>query len=131
MTNRNTGSFVGINHVQLAAPPGSEDRARHFYGELLGLLEIEKPEALRARGGVWFQCGEQQLHIGIEEDFQPARKAHPALQLVNLTALGALEAQLTLEGVRTQRDEGLEGYRRFYAEDPFGNRLEFVCPLEY
>jgi catechol 2,3-dioxygenase-like lactoylglutathione lyase family enzyme len=126
-----TSSIIGIHHVQLAGPAGCEEEARGFYGGLLGLLELDKPGTLAGRGGVWFECGTHQLHIGIEEDFQPARKAHPAFQLVNLTTLTALEAELELAGVQVQPDDKLTGYKRFYAFDPFGNRLEFVCPLEY
>jgi catechol 2,3-dioxygenase-like lactoylglutathione lyase family enzyme len=122
-------TFVGLHHVQLSAPTGCEPVARRFYGELLGLREIEKPSALAARGGVWFECGDHQLHIGVEPDFHAARKAHPAFQLINLTTLNALEARLELEGVEIQHDdETFPGYRRFYVRDPFDNRLEFICP---
>ena len=85
----------GLDHVQLACPPGGEDEARRFYGELLGLTEIEKPPALAARGGVWFECGaSQQLHLGVEEGFSPARKAHPALLVANAASLEALAERL-------------------------------------
>jgi catechol 2,3-dioxygenase-like lactoylglutathione lyase family enzyme len=110
--------------VQLAAPPGGEDDARRFYGELLGLAEIAKPEALRARGGVWFACGDShQLHVGIEEPFAPARKAHPALAVDDLDGLAA---RLADAGVEVVWDDAIPGVRRFYAADPFGNRVEFV-----
>jgi catechol 2,3-dioxygenase-like lactoylglutathione lyase family enzyme len=74
-------NVVGLDHVQVAAPPGCEAEARRFYGTLLGLVEIEKPELLRRRGGVWFRCGEQQLHVGVEAGFVPANKAHPAIRV--------------------------------------------------
>lgn len=112
--------IAGLDHVQLAAPPGCEDEARHFYGELLGLTEIPKPEPLRARGGVWFQVGAQQLHIGVEEAFVPARNAHPALRVDDLDALAARLAP------NVMWDESLPGVRRFYSADPFGNRIELL-----
>ena len=91
--------FEGIDHVQLAAPLGCEPAARRFYGELLGLPELPKPEALAARGGAWFQCGAQQIHIGVEQEFRPAKKAHPALRLTSEGALIALRARLEAAGV--------------------------------
>jgi catechol 2,3-dioxygenase-like lactoylglutathione lyase family enzyme len=114
---------LGIDHVQIAAPPGCEPEARRFYCELLGLAEIDKPEALRARGGVWFSLGDQQLHVGIEPDFTPARKAHPALR-VAASRLAALAARLAQAGAPVHWDSALRGTRRFYTEDPWGNRLE-------
>ena len=114
----------GLDHVQLACPPGSEDEARRFYGGLLGLTEIDKPEPLRARGGVWFECGKaQQLHLGVEKPFAPARKAHPALLVESASALEDLAARLPT----VRWDEDLPGYRRFYTDDPFGNRLELLA----
>jgi catechol 2,3-dioxygenase-like lactoylglutathione lyase family enzyme len=113
---------VRIDHVQVAAPPGCEEEARAFYGGLLGLAELEKPPALRARGGVWFALGKgQQLHVGVEQEFVPARKAHPAFAVDDLDALAARIGDVTW-------DEELPGVRRFYAADPFGNRLEFLGP---
>jgi catechol 2,3-dioxygenase-like lactoylglutathione lyase family enzyme len=112
-----------IDHVQLAAPAGCEDEARRFFGELCGLEEIAKPEPLAARGGVWFRCGAQQLHIGVEEGFAPARKAHPAFRLSSPAELRSLAGRL---GAVTWDDE-LPGVERFYASDPFGNRLEFLA----
>lgn len=113
----------GLDHVQLACPPGGEDEARRFYGGLLGLREIEKPEPLRSRGGVWFECGtSQQLHLGVEEPFSPARKAHPGLRVADVATLEELAAKLG--GVTWDSD--LPGYKRFYASDPFGNRLELL-----
>jgi catechol 2,3-dioxygenase-like lactoylglutathione lyase family enzyme len=117
--------LTGIDHVQLAAPPGCEADARAFYGELLGLDELPKPPALQARGGVWFACGAQQLHVGVEEPFAPARKAHPALAVDDLDALAA---RLAGAGVEVTWDDAIPGARRFYAADPFGNRLELLSP---
>ena len=118
----------GLDHVQVAAPPGCEGEARRFYGRLLGLAELPKPEPLRARGGAWFALGAggQQLHVGIEEAFAPARKAHPALA-VDGPALDALAARLVGAGVEVRWDESIPGTRRFYADDPWGNRLELVA----
>jgi catechol 2,3-dioxygenase-like lactoylglutathione lyase family enzyme len=112
-----------IDHIQLAAPKGSELAARQFYGALLGLPEIEKPAALRARGGCWFQCGDQQIHIGVEANFRPAKKAHPAFAV---TDLAGLRASLIAQAAKITDDDSLPGTRRFFAEDPWGNRLEFV-----
>jgi catechol 2,3-dioxygenase-like lactoylglutathione lyase family enzyme len=116
---------IELDHVQLAAPPGCEDEARWFYGDLLGLEEIRKPEPLQARGGVWFQLGRGQLHIGVEDPFRPARKAHPALR-VPPDRLDALAARLSKADVAVRWDTELPGVRRFYAEDPWGNRLELL-----
>jgi catechol 2,3-dioxygenase-like lactoylglutathione lyase family enzyme len=113
----------GLDHVQLACPPGGEDEARAFYGGLLALPEIEKPEPLRARGGVWFECGAHQLHLGVEEDFRPARKAHPALRVASAADLRALAERLG----DVRWDEDLPGFERFYVDDPFGNRLEVLA----
>lgn len=115
--------ILGIDHVQIAAPQGCEIAARQFYGFVLGLEEIEKPVALRARGGCWFRCGSQQLHIGVESEFQPARKAHPTFRVANLERL---RERLRSQGVKITEDGALPGVRRFYADDPWGNRLEFL-----
>jgi catechol 2,3-dioxygenase-like lactoylglutathione lyase family enzyme len=112
-----------IDHLQIAAPEGCEEAARQFYGGLLGMAEIEKPATLRARGGCWFQCGEQQLHIGVDQDFRPARKAHPAFIVADLHAL---RDAFLARGLAVIDDQNLTGADRFYAEDPWGNRLEFV-----
>ncbi len=121
-------SFVGVDHVQLAAPPGGEAEARAFYGGLLGLEEITKPQALAARGGCWFQCGAQQIHIGIETEFRAAKKAHPALRLADRAAFDGLLARLAAQGVAIKRDDeaipGVTG--RFFIADPWGNRLELL-----
>ena len=117
---------LGIDHVQLAAPPGCEARARRFYGELLGLREIAKPRSLDGRGGVWFSVGAQQLHIGVEEPFSPARKAHPALR-VEPSELDAVAERLASAGAAVGWDDALAGVRRFYTEDPWGNRVELLA----
>lgn len=115
-----------VDHVQVAAPPDCEDAARRFYGELLELAEIDKPASLRGRGGVWFLVGDRQLHIGVEDPFHPARKAHPALR-VRADGLDQLAARLQASGAAVTWDGALDGVRRFYTEDPWGNRLELLC----
>ena len=117
---------VGLDHVQVAAPRGCEREAQRFYGTLLGLPEIPKPEPLRGRGGVWFGLGSQQLHIGVQEPFSPARKAHPALR-VRAGELDALALRLAEAGAEVIWDEELPGVRRFFSEDPWGNRIELVA----
>jgi len=114
-----------LDHVQIAAPKGCEVEARRFFGGLLGLEEIEKPIPLRSRGGCWFKVGSRQLHIGVEEPFQAAAKAHPALAVGDIEALFAV---LEKAGVQCLWDEALGGIRRFYTRDPWGNRLEFTEP---
>jgi catechol 2,3-dioxygenase-like lactoylglutathione lyase family enzyme len=115
--------ILRIDHVQIAAPKGCEQAAREFYGEFLGMREIEKPEMLRRRGGCWFQCGEQQLHVGVEAEFRPAKKAHPAFAVSDLEEL---RCRLAARSIKITDDDSLPGVRRFYAEDPWGNRLEFL-----
>jgi catechol 2,3-dioxygenase-like lactoylglutathione lyase family enzyme len=113
----------GLDHVQIAAPQGCEEDARRFFGGLLGLPELSKPEPLASRGGAWFQLGAQELHIGVDAEFAPARKAHPAFAVEDVDALAA---QLESAGGEVRWDDELPGIRRFYAEDPWGNRLEFL-----
>jgi catechol 2,3-dioxygenase-like lactoylglutathione lyase family enzyme len=116
-----------LDHVQLAAPPACEAQARRFYGELLGLPEVEKPAALRARGGVWFALnGGAQLHVGVDADFRPARKAHPALRL-DAPALDELAQRLDAAGAPVRWDEELPHVRRLFTDDPWGNRLELLA----
>jgi catechol 2,3-dioxygenase-like lactoylglutathione lyase family enzyme len=115
-----------IDHIQIAMPKGQEPAARAFYGSLLGMREIGKPENLQARGGVWFTLGHRQVHLGIESDFHPARKAHPAFLVKDLAAL---EKILQMAGYPIIDDEPLLGHKRFYSHDPFGNRLEFIQRL--
>ena len=114
-----------IEHVQLAMPPGREEDARKFYGVLLGIPEKAKPAQLARRGGCWFESGALKVHLGVEANFQPARKAHPAFIVEDLAAL---EAVLRAAGVAVKGDEPLEGYYRIFVDDPFGNRLEFMEP---
>jgi catechol 2,3-dioxygenase-like lactoylglutathione lyase family enzyme len=117
---------LSLDHVQLAAPAGCEAAARRYFGELLGLAELEKPEPLRARGGVWFSLGSQQLHVGVAEPFAPAHKAHPALRVAP-EDLDALAARLSAAGARVDWDGSLPGERRFFSEDPWGNRIELLA----
>ena len=116
----------GLDHVQLAMPRGGEERARAYFTGLLGLVELEKPEALAGRGGVWFGLPDgRQLHLGVEEPFRPSAKAHPAL---GCAALDDLTRRLEEGGYAVRWDEALTPRRRFYGEDPFGNRIEFIEP---
>jgi catechol 2,3-dioxygenase-like lactoylglutathione lyase family enzyme len=119
-------SIVGLDHVQLAAPAGCEDDARRFFGDLLGLRELEKPAPLRGRGGAWFALGPtHQLHVGVAPDpFVPATKAHPALVADDLDALAA---RLAAAGAPVVWDDALAGRRRFYTADPWGNRIELIA----
>jgi catechol 2,3-dioxygenase-like lactoylglutathione lyase family enzyme len=114
-----------IDHVQLAMPAGKEDEARRFYRDLLGIPEQAKPPNLARRGGCWFERGALKIHLGVEKDFHPARKAHPAL-LVD--GLAQLKKALAEAGCRLVDDEPLEGYERVYVDDPFGNRIELMEP---
>jgi catechol 2,3-dioxygenase-like lactoylglutathione lyase family enzyme len=113
--------------VQLAAPPGCEAEARRFFGDLLGLEELGKPESLRSRGGAWFALsGGRELHVGVEDPFTPARKAHPAFR-VSSEELDQLAERLEAAGKSVEWDDSLPGVRRFYAADPWGNRLELLA----
>ena len=115
--------ITAIDHVQLAIPGGQEQAAREFYGRLLGMTEIPKPPALRHRGGCWFRSGSAILHLGVEEPFHPARKAHPAFLVEDLDEL---QDQLTDGGFDCTRSDGeIAGVRRFHTQDVFGNRIEF------
>lgn len=116
-----------IDHVQLAMPRGEEDKAREFYAQVLGLAEVPKPATLAERGGVWFSNGRVELHLGVELEFRPARKAHPAPRVDDLDAF---EDACRAAGLHPQPDPDLPGYRRFYVDDPFGNRLELLQPLD-
>jgi catechol 2,3-dioxygenase-like lactoylglutathione lyase family enzyme len=114
-----------VDHILLAAPTGTEEKARHFYGTICGMKEIPKPANLQKRGGVWFRVGSNQLHVGMEDPgtFHPNKKAHPAVEVRNLAGL---RRRLVSNGVPVEDDEPLEGADRFYSEDPSGNRLEFI-----
>lgn len=121
--------IVALDHVQVAAPEGCEHAARAFYGDVLGLEEIEKPPLLAARGGVWFAVGDQQLHVGVAAEFAPAAKAHPALR-VSAAALERLVERLEASGASVSRPDTDEipGAVRAFASDPWGNRVELVAP---
>src|SRR5690606_34449289 len=114
---------LAIDHVQLAMPEGGEDRAREFYAGVLGLSEVPKPAPLAVNGGAWFRAGEVELHLGIERDFTPARKAHPALLVRDLDQLAML---CRAYGAEVEWDDRYPGVRRFYVHDPFGNRIELM-----
>lgn len=115
----------GVHHIQVAIPAGGEDRARGFYRDLLGLTEIDKPASLHSLGGVWFSTGTIDLHLGVEANFAPAKKAHVAYQVADLAAVA--EA-MTHAGFAVIPDDRLPGFDRFYTEDPFGNRVEILTP---
>jgi len=117
--------IVGLDHVQLAMPAGREAEARAFYEGVLGIPEVPKPANLAARGGCWFEGGAVKVHLGVEGDFRPARKAHPAFLVEDLATF---MAGLAAAGVAARRDEPLEGYDRIYVDDPFGNRIELLEP---
>ena len=118
--------ITGIDHVQVAAPPGGEEQARAFYGGMLGMPEVPKPESLAARGGCWFAAGDQHLHVGMAEPFAPAAKAHPALRVDRAEELHRLAERLAAAGRAVTWDDALPDAQRFYVADPFGNRLELV-----
>ena len=115
-----------IHHVQVAMPRGEEAAARAFYGDLLGFTEAIKPASLAKRGGVWFQTGNIQLHLGVDDDFIPAKKAHVAYEVGDLAAVAQ---RLVDAGVTVVEDRELPRFQRFYAADPFGNRVEILQPL--
>jgi catechol 2,3-dioxygenase-like lactoylglutathione lyase family enzyme len=112
----------------VACPPGSEDRLRAFYSGVLGLPEVTKPPLLAARGGVWFQVGPGQLHCGVEADFRPSAKAHPALAVTDVGALRALAAACVAAGHAVTWSDDIPAIRRFHVVDPVGNRLELQTP---
>ena len=116
-------ALLRINHVQLAIPPARESEARRFYGDILGLREIPKPPALAARGGAWFELGDVQLHLGVETDFRPAKKAHVAFEADDLDSIAA---RCRAAAHEPRSDGAIEGLRRFFVDDPFGNRLEIL-----
>ena len=117
--------LVGLHHIQLAMPPDEEEDAVRFYGTVLGLTQVEKPPELAPRGGVWFRSGGVEVHLGIEEPFTPARKAHPAFLVQDLAKL---RERIEAAGYRVTDDVPLEGFHRCHVRDPFGNRLELVEP---
>jgi catechol 2,3-dioxygenase-like lactoylglutathione lyase family enzyme len=123
-TRRGRHQVIGLHHVQLAMPAGGEEAADRFYAGLLGLDPIPKPANLAGRGGCWFRSAAAEIHLGVEEDFRPARKAHPALLV---EGLAALRATLEEAGIEIAGDVPLQGHDRFYVADPFGNRLELIA----
>ncbi len=121
-------AYTGLDHVQLAAPPGCEEAARAFYGDALGMVEVPKPPDMALRGGCWFQCGAQQVHIGVEAAFVAAKKAHPGILIADEASYSSLVARLEERGVAIKHDREMEpeGVKRFFVADPWGNRLELV-----
>jgi catechol 2,3-dioxygenase-like lactoylglutathione lyase family enzyme len=119
-----TFPFTAIDHVQLAMPHGGEAEARSFFVKLLGMAEVLKPLELAKRGGCWFESGTVQVHLGVEEDFRAAKKAHPALRCEDYLGL---TARLRAAGVVVQEDDSIPGVRRCHVFDPFGNRIELVA----
>ena len=115
--------FTAIDHVQLAMPPGEEQAARDFYSGVLGMKEIAKPPELAKRGGCWFESGTVNIHLGVENDFRPAKKAHPALRCSNYDAL---VAKLRSAGIAATQIVDIPGVSRCHVHDPFGNRLELI-----
>lgn len=126
MDYKPSGAFLGLHHIQLAIPAGGEDRCRDFWGRILGFDELQKPPVLAARGGCWFRGGGLEVHLGVEEDFRPAAKAHPGI-LIN--DLDSVSARLEENQVEVTWDDNFPGMRRFYAFDLLGNRLEFLEPI--
>jgi catechol 2,3-dioxygenase-like lactoylglutathione lyase family enzyme len=118
-----TAFGFSLHHVQLAMPPGAEEQGRAFWVDVLGLLEIQKPPVLASRGGIWVRGDGIEVHLGVENDFSPALKAHPGIRVDDLDALAR---RLESKGVIVTSDDNFPGHRRFYAADPFGNRLEFL-----
>jgi catechol 2,3-dioxygenase-like lactoylglutathione lyase family enzyme len=114
-----------LDHVQLAMPPGGEARAREFYQGVLGIPEVPKPADMAKRGGCWFERGELKVHLGVEQDFRPARKAHPAFIVSDLPALAQT---LRTAGSALSEDRSMAQYYRVFVEDPFGNRIELMEP---
>ncbi|WP_437761572.1 VOC family protein [Sorangium sp. So ce281] len=116
-------TFLCIDHVQLAMPPGQEPRAVAFYRDVLGMEQVPKPEPLASRGGAWFRAGGVTVHLGVERDFQPARKAHPGFAV---RGIDEIAAALLAAGHAVRWSDELPGVRRFHTDDPFGNRIEII-----
>lgn len=119
-------TFKGLHHVQLVIPPGAEELCREFWGGILGMTELTKPPELAARGGCWFRGGALEVHLGVEEDFRPNKKAHPGILV---SSLQAVAKRLEEQGVEVVWDDNFPGHHRFYASDKLGNRLEFLEPV--
>lgn len=122
-TSRGDGVITALDHVQLAMPPGGEEKARAFFGGLLGMIEETKPAPLLARGGCWFRAGNVVVHVGVEPEFAPQKKAHPALCVRDVKTVAE---KLFEAGYPVTRDNTVPDRRRFYTTDPFGNRIEFI-----
>jgi catechol 2,3-dioxygenase-like lactoylglutathione lyase family enzyme len=120
-------TLQSMDHVLLAMPPEKEAEARAFYQDLLGIPEVRKPDNLASRGGCWFERGPVKIHLGVERDFRPARKAHPAFLVENVRAL---TAKVAAAGYSVSEDEPLAGYDRTFVYDPFGNRIELMQLLD-
>ena len=119
-------TLTAVDHVQLAIPPGGEDRARAFYVDVLGLSELLKPPGLAARGGAWFTSGAVNVHLGVDPEFRPTVKAHPAFQVADLATI---EERARRAGAKITADEPLPGFARIFVYDPFGNRIELMKKL--
>lgn len=115
--------ILALHHVQLAMPQNQEVKARQFFVDLLGFVEVQKPAALAKRGGLWLENGAVNLHLGVEENFRPAKKAHPAFLVDDLEAFASI---FVTANVAIERDGDLPGFKRFYVHDPFGNRIEIL-----
>ncbi|MCH7230213.1 glyoxalase [Glycomyces sp. L485] len=126
--SRGTSAFgYGLHHVQIPVPPGSEDRCRAFYVDVLGMTEVEKPPELAKRGGLWLRTDGLEIHLGIEEGCSPSKKAHPGILAAGLDALAE---RLEQSGHAVEWDEDFIGFRRFHTRDPLGNRLEFMAAVD-
>jgi len=123
MTSNGHPAFISIDHVQLAMPMGGEDQARKFYVDLLGMREVPKPSELAKRGGCWFESGRVQVHLGVESEFRPAKKAHPALRCSDYDSL---VERLRRASVEVHEPNDIPGARRCHIHDPFGNRIELI-----
>ncbi|HEY1989407.1 MAG TPA: VOC family protein [Acidimicrobiales bacterium] len=119
--------YAGLHHMQLAMPPGGEPDARRFFVDVLGMTEVPKPPVLAARGGAWFSSGGLELHLGVEDDFRPAKKGHPGILVDDIEDI---VRRLAAAGQEATWDGDFPGFRRVYAADPFGNRLEFLEPID-
>lgn len=125
-TNR-TMKILSIDHIQLTMPEGQEHLAREFYGELLGMPEVEKPKSLAGRGGVWFEGGGLKVHLGVDSEFVAAQKAHPGFKASNIDLLAT---ELQSKGFQVAAGSALPGIKRIFTNDPFGNRVEFLQDVE-
>jgi catechol 2,3-dioxygenase-like lactoylglutathione lyase family enzyme len=121
--------IVGLDHSFLTIQDGGEDAARRFYGEVLGLEEIQRPEGLQRSGGVWFQAGGQELHLGTDDAHLPPKRPHPGFRVGSSAELDEVADRLTSNRYDVEWDERIEGRRRFYTRDPFGNRIELLTDL--